>query len=75
MKKTCYVLLFVLAAVMGVCFAVLCLTDYLHLYPFGSAPFYVYVLMRGLEFLLPALLFLAQALWLRKAVKREGGQG
>ena len=46
--------LFALSVLLGAAFVWLLVRDYQVFYPYGSAPFYAYVLVRALELLLPA---------------------
>ncbi len=64
------VLLFAASGIFCVAFALLLWRDAVVSYPFGSAPFYVYVLGRAIGFLIPAALCLLAALWLKKKKKR-----
>lgn len=48
-------LLFVIAAALVVCFGVFLWQDYTVHYQFGSAPFYLYVVERAVEFLIPSI--------------------
>lgn len=48
-------LLFVAAAALAVCFGVLLWQDYTVHYQYGSAPFYLYVVERAVEFLIPSI--------------------
>lgn len=54
MKKAISVLLFVLTAALCAAFVLLLRKDYTMYYPYGSSPFYLYVIERGAECLLPA---------------------
>lgn len=56
------------AGIMAILFGFTCLMDYLHNFAHGvvvtSAPYGVFVLVRAIEFLIPALLFALIALYL-----------
>ena len=66
-KKTVCSILFIAAALLVAAFAALLAADYFKYYEFGSAPFYVYILTRGIEFLLPgAVCFIAGIIIRRK---------
>lgn len=67
MKK--YSILYIASALVGIGFVVRLTADYFVHYKFGSAPFYVYVLERGIEFLLPAAVLLVIGLILQKKTK------
>lgn len=54
MKKTIAKILKIISIILAVCFVVLLIIDYIKVYPFGSAPFYVYILVRAIEFVVPA---------------------
>lgn len=66
MKKKISNVLFVLAGVLAAAFIGMIIWDACAHYQFGSSPFYVYVLVRGLEFLLPAVISAVIAIILRK---------
>lgn len=54
MKKILPKMLRLISLILVILFAVLLIVDYFKVYPFGSAPFYVYVLVRTIEFLVPS---------------------
>ena len=56
----------ILSAFFTVAFTVFLSRDYFRSYAFGSAPFYVYVLVRAIEFLLPAVICLIGGIVIRK---------
>ena len=60
------VLFFVLSALLTALFAVLLRRDYLEFYPYGSAPFCLYVIERAIECLFPAAACLIAGILLRK---------
>ena len=62
---------FVLAALLAAVFAVRLYFDYTRSYPFGSAPFYLYVLERGIEFLIPAAACVASGCILRHSAPKD----
>lgn len=68
MKKIS-ILLFAISGLLTVGFVIRLTADFICSYQFGSAPFYVYVVERGVEFLVPALLALIAALILHKRMK------
>ena len=47
-------LLKIVSLVLVLCFVIFLIVDYKKAYPFGSAPFYVYILVRFIEFIIPA---------------------
>lgn len=62
---------------LNICAGLLCLgfclrlgADYYKYYEFNSAPFYVSVLVRGIEFLLPALVCALTGKLIKNRVKR-----
>ena len=57
---------FALSAILTVTFAGLLARDYLLVYPFGSAPFYLYAAVRAAELLVPAAICLAIGIALRR---------
>lgn len=65
-KKYLTVILFVLSSLLTVAFMGLLLRDYTVVYPYGSAPFYLYVIIRAVEFLLPAVACFTVGLILKK---------
>lgn len=64
-------LLFIMAAILFIIFGVILWNDYAVHYPYGSAPFYVYVLERVIEILLPAGLCVTFGMLIKK--KRGSG--
>lgn len=55
-KKIASYILFIISFLLVIyCYLVLRL-DYLNNYVFGSAPFYVYIVERSIEFILPAII-------------------
>lgn len=64
-------LLFILAAVFAAGFGMLLCQDYTVLYPYGSAPFYVYVIARAIELLLPAVLCLAAGFIIKRRAEKK----
>lgn len=67
-RKIIASLFYLLAVIFVVGFAFLLWQDYVLHYPYGSAPFYVYVIERAFELLLPAGLCVAAGI----AVKKRG---
>ena len=65
-KKYLSTLFFALSALLTALFAVFLRRDYLVFYPYGSAPFYLYVIERAVECLLPAAACLIAGILLRK---------
>lgn len=63
------ILFFVGAAILAVVFSLLLCQDYLVLYPHGSAPFYIYVIIRTAELLIPAAICLGTGMVLKKRTK------
>lgn len=59
-------LLFVAAAALVVCFGVVLWKDYTVHYLYGSSPFYLYVVERAIEFLLPSIVCLIVGDMIRK---------
>lgn len=52
--KTISKILKIVSIVLILVFVGLLINDYINVYPYGSAPFYVYVLVRVIEFIVPA---------------------
>lgn len=52
------VFMYIVSGLMGVAFIVQLAVDYFVRYEMGSAPFYLYVIERCVEYLLPAILFM-----------------
>lgn len=50
-------LLFGTSILMLILFFVMLAIDYFKVYPYGSAPFYLYVIERSVEFIVPAIVF------------------
>ena len=70
-KKCLSILLFVLSAFLMAVFVFLLCKDYFVVYPYGSAPFYIYAIVRAAECLLPAALCLMGGIMLRKGKKKQ----
>ena len=70
-KKCLSILLFVLSAFLMAVFGFLLCKDYFVFYPYGSAPFYIYVIERAAECLLPAVLCLMGGIMLYKRNKKQ----
>lgn len=69
-KKIISYIFFTIALVLILyCYIVLRL-DYLNNYIFGSAPFYAYILVRSIEFILPAILCIVIGIVLIKKSKK-----
>lgn len=54
MKSRLSKILKIASLVLTICFVIFLIIDYKKAYPFGSAPFYVYILVRAIEFIVPA---------------------
>ena len=65
-NKIIRTVLFVSAALFALAFAWLLCRDYYVLYPYGSAPFSLYVIERAAEFLIPAAACLTVGLIVKK---------
>lgn len=65
MKNKLISILRVISIMLIIICTVLLIIDYVCYYRFGSAPFYVYILVRGIEFILPAILCLIIAYCLK----------
>lgn len=61
--------MFRISTLLTAAFFIVLRRNYLISYPFGSAPFYVYALERGTEFILPAAAFLIAGI---KLIKKTG---
>lgn len=70
-KKNIAIILFILSALLAVTFTVFLCVDYFAYYPFGSAPFYLYVIVRAAEFLIAALISLTIGIILWKSNKKS----
>lgn len=64
-------LLFVIAAALVVCFGVFLWQDYTAHYQYGSAPFYLYVAERAIEFLLPSIVCLVVGGFIRRKQPKQ----
>lgn len=74
MKKERFPLFLYIISVLLVFGFIICLSaDYLYKYEFGSAPFYIYVLFRFAEFLIPAILIFVAARILK--IKQNQSKG
>lgn len=58
MKKKLYILLNILAFILIIIFAIRLRIDWLNYYEYMSTPFYIYIIYRLLEFVLPACILL-----------------
>ncbi len=71
-KEIIYKVLYVISAILFLCFAIFSIVDRINYNPnYTSAPLYVCFLLRGLEFLLPCCIALIIAIILHK--QRRGG--
>ena len=71
MKKFLSVALLAATVCLVAAFVFFLYRDYVVYYPYGSAPFYVYVLERAVLFLLPAVILLILGVSMRKRGKRH----
>lgn len=55
-KKILPTALYIITALLVIGFGVRLGVDYFKLYEFGSSPFYVYIIVRFAEFIIPAIL-------------------
>lgn len=62
-------ILYAIAATLAVSFGLLLWKDYTMRYAYGSAPFYVYVMERAIELLLPSGLCIAAGTAVKRAKK------
>lgn len=65
MKKLSKILNIISITLLLIC-VVLLVLDYIYYYPYGSAPFYVYILVRSIEFILPAIICFVISCCLKK---------
>ncbi len=71
-KEIIYKVLYVISAILFLCFAVFSIIDCINYNPKNtSAPLYVCFLLRGLEFLFPCFISLIIAIILHKQRKKE----
>ncbi len=71
MLKSMAIIFFATAAILAVGFILFMCMDFVKYNPMQtSAPLYVYALVRGLEFLLPSVVTLIIALFLRKKIEK-----
>ncbi|MCQ2418507.1 MAG: hypothetical protein MJ085_01860 [Clostridia bacterium] len=71
-KERIPLFLYILSAGFAVGFLIRLIADYLCDYEYGSAPFYVYVLVRFVEFIIPAIVsFIAARIVYKKQNHRE----
>lgn len=54
-KKTLKIVTKILTIILLLCFLMSLIADYINVYRFGSAPFYIYIIVRGIEFILPII--------------------
>lgn len=70
MKKTFYWILFWLTIALVLCFAGFLIADYINYDPVvTSAPFDVCIIVRGIEFLIPAIITFIASLIIKKKLK------
>ena len=68
-------ILYVIGVLFVIGFGILLWKDYTVHYPYGSAPFYLYVIERAIELLVPAVLCVAAGIIIkRKPEKRSSKQ-
>lgn len=66
-KKKIYKIMFAISIIFIILYFIRLLVDYNNYNPlFTSAPFYTYIIIRSLEFLLPTIIFLIIGLFLKK---------
>lgn len=70
-KKPISVLLFLCAVLLTAGFAAHLCFDYTLHYAYGSSPFWLYVTVRFIEFMIPAVVCLACGMMMKKKVKKE----
>lgn len=70
-KERIPMFLYFLSAGLVLGFIIRLIADYVCDYPYGSAPFYVYILVRFIEFIVPAILFFIAA----RIVYKKQNQG
>ena len=56
MKKILYKSLLIVSVILIICFLIFIIKDYLNYNEFMSAPFYVYIIARTLEFIIPSIM-------------------
>lgn len=65
-KKIIAYILFLISLLLVVYCCITLRLDYLNNYEFGSAPFYAYILVRSVEFILPAIICLVAGIIIKK---------
>lgn len=74
-RRAIAVILYVIGVLFVIGFGILLWKDYTVHYPYGSAPFYLYVIERAIELLVPAVLCVAVGIIIkRKPEKRSSKQ-
>ena len=69
--KTVSKILKVVSIILVLVFVGLVINDYVNVYPYGSAPFYVYVLVRIIELIIPSTICFVSAKLLDKRYKNN----
>lgn len=65
-KNNLWIFSFGVAALFAVAFIVMLVVDYVKYYPYGSAPFWLYIAVRFAEFIIPAIAFVVVSVILKK---------
>ena len=74
-RRAIAAILYVIGVLFVIGFGILLWKDYMVHYPYGSAPFYLYVIERAIELLIPAVLCVAAGIIIkRKPEKRRSKQ-
>ena len=74
-RRAIAAILYVIGVLFVIGFGILLWKDYTVHYPYGSAPFYLYVIERAIELLVPAVLCVAAGIIIkRKPEKRSSKQ-
>lgn len=68
MKNSLRKILLVASILLVLAWIVFLISDYINAYPFGSAPFYVYVLVRSIGFIIPAIICFLISLFIKKRI-------
>lgn len=70
-KEYIYKFLYAISIVLIICFAITTVVDYFRYKDsWGSAPFYAYVIIRALEFVVPSIIVFIVGLFCKKKYKK-----
>lgn len=71
MKKKIYIVLYVIAIILIIGFGIFLNKDWLNYNEYMSTPFYVYVFIRIIEFLIPSIICFLIATLIKKKTKKN----